>query len=390
MNSGKYVFSQIVSFLPARIFDRCVNSFQGDKWVKHFTCWNQMMCMMFGQLSNRDSLRDLLVCLTAHKTKHYHLGFGKSISRSNLAEANEKRDAQIFEMYAYELIAEARKVCITNVDLDESIQGNVYAFDSSTIDLCLNVFWWATFRRSKAAVKLHTLLDVRTSIPVFVHITPASVHDVNGLDFITYEPGGYYIMDRGYIDFDRMATIDKHDSYFVIRSRKNLSFIRISAEKADKKNGVMCDQRIKLKGFNSIEKYEKIFRRVKFYDAEQNRTFIFLSNNLTLKATEIAMLYKNRWKIELFFKWIKQHLKIKSFWGVSENAVRTQIYIAIITYTLVVIIKAKLKLKQSPYEILQIMSVSLLDKTHLSSLFENPLYQDVKEQNHIQLKINLI
>jgi IS4 transposase len=390
MNSGKYVFSQIVSFLPARIFDRCVNSFQGDKWVKHFTCWNQMMCMMFGQLSNRDSLRDLLVCLTAHKTKHYHLGFGKSISRSNLAEANEKRDAQIFEMYAYELIAEARKVCITNVDLDESIQGNVYAFDSSTIDLCLNVFWWATFRRSKAAVKLHTLLDVRTSIPVFVHITPASVHDVNGLDFITYEPGGYYIMDRGYIDFDRMATIDKHDSYFVIRSRKNLSFIRISAEKADKKNGVMCDQRIKLKGFNSIEKYEKIFRRVKFYDAEQNRTFIFLSNNLTLKATEIAMLYKNRWKIELFFKWIKQHLKIKSFWGVSENAVRTQIYIANITYTLVVIIKAKLKLKQSPYEILQIMSVSLLDKTHLSSLFENPLYQDVKEQNHIQLKINLI
>jgi hypothetical protein len=390
MNQGKYVFSQIVTFLPARIFDRCVSAFQGNKWVKHFTCWNQLMCMMFGQLSNRDSLRDLLVCLTAHKTKHYHLGFGKNISRSNLAEANEKRDCQIFETYAYELIAEAQKVCVSNVDFDKSITGNVYAFDSTTIDLCLNVFWWATFRRAKGAVKLHTLLDVRTAIPVFMHITPASVHDVNGLDFITYEPGGYYVMDRGYIDYDRMATIDKHDSFFVIRSKANLSFVRMSAEKPDKKKGILCDQRIKLKGAASIEKYEKILRRIKFYDSEQNRSFVFLSNNLTLKATEIALLYKNRWKIELFFKWIKQHLKIKSFWGVSENAVRTQIYIAISTYTLVAIIKAKLKLKQSPYEILQIMSVSLLDKTHLPSLFENPIYQDVKEQNHIQLKINLI
>jgi hypothetical protein len=390
MNQGKYVFSQIVTFLPARIFDRCVSAFQGNKWVKHFTCWNQLMCMMFGQLSNRDSLRDLLVCLTAHKTKHYHLGFGKNISRSNLAEANEKRDCQIFETYAYELIAEAQKVCVSNVDFDKSITGNVYAFDSTTIDLCLNVFWWATFRRAKGAVKLHTLLDVRTAIPVFMHITPASVHDVNGLDFITYEPGGYYVMDRGYIDYDRMATIDKHDSFFVIRSKANLSFVRMSAEKPDKKKGILCDQRIKLKGAASIEKYEKILRRIKFYDSEQNRSFVFLSNNLTLKATEIALLYKNRWKIELFFKWIKQHLKIKSFWGVSENAVRTQIYIAISTYTLVAIIKAKLKLKQSPYEILQIMSVSLLDKTRLPSLFENPIYQDVKEQNHIQLKINLI
>lgn len=292
MNQGKYVFSQIATFLPARIFDRCVNSFQGDKWVKHFTCWNQMMCMMFGQLSNRDSLRDLLVCLTAHKPKHYHLGFGKNISRSNLAEANEKRDYQIFEMYAYELITEAQKICISNVDFDKSITGNVYAFDSTTIDLCLNVFWWATFRRAKGAVKLHTLLDVRTAIPVFMHITPASVHDVNGLDFITYEPGGYYIMDRGYIDFDRMATIDKHDSYFVMRSKVNLSFVRISAEKPDKKNGILCDQRIRLKGAVSLEKYEKEFRRVKFYDAEQKRSFVFLSNNLTLPATEIALLYK--------------------------------------------------------------------------------------------------
>ena len=390
MNQGKYVFSQIVTFLPARIFDRCVNAFQGDKWVKHFTCWNQLMCMMFGQLSNRDSLRDLLVCLNAHKTKHYHLGFGKNISRSNLAEANEKRDCQIFEMYAYELIAEAQKVCFSNTDFDKSISGNVYAFDSTTIDLCLNVFWWATFRRAKGAIKLHTLLDIRTAIPVFMHITPASVHDVNGLDFIDYEPGGYYVLDRGYIDFDRMATIDKHDSYFVIRSKANLSFERVSAVKSDKNNGILCDQRIKLKGTLSLEKYEKEFRRIKYYDSEQKRSYIFLSNNMTLPASEIALLYKNRWKIELFFKWIKQHLKIKSFWGISENAVRTQIYIAIITYTLVALIKTKLKLKQTPYEILQIISVSILDKTHLPSLFENPINQEIKEQNSIQLKINLI
>jgi hypothetical protein len=390
MNQGKYVFSQIVTFLPSRIFDRCVNNFRGDKWIKHFTCWNQLLCMMFGQLSNRDSLRDLLVCVNAHKPKHYHLGFGKSISRSNLAEANEKRDSKIFEMFAYEMIAEAQKSAIRDNDFELTIKGNVYAFDSTTIDLCLNVFWWATFRRAKAAVKIHTLLDVKTSIPVFVHITAASVHDVHGLDELIYETGGYYIMDRGYIDFERLYNIDQHDAYFVIRAKNNLQFIRISSQKIDKKTGVMCDQQITLKGFYSSQSYEKVLRRVKFYDAEQNRTFVFLSNNLELPAIEIAMLYKYRWKIELFFKWIKQHLKIKSFWGTSENAVKTQIYIAIITYALVVIIKGRLKLKQSTYEILQIMSVSLLDKTFLRVLFENPIYQDVKEQNIIQLKINLI
>lgn len=390
MNQGKYVFSQIVSFLPVRIFDRCVNKFQGDKWVKHFSCWNQLMCMIFGQLSNRDSLRDLLVCLNAHKTKHYHLGFGKSISRSNLAEANEKRDCKIFEMFAYEMIAEAQKICIADSDFNLSIQGNVYALDSTTIDLCLNVFWWASFRQAKGAIKLHTLLDIKTAIPVFMYITPASVHDVNSLDQLKYEAGGYYIMDRGYIDFERLSVIDRHDAFFVIRAKNNLQFSRKSSVKADKSNGILCDQRVVLKGFYSSQSYEKEIRRVRFYDLEQNRTFVFLSNNFDLPATEIAMLYKNRWKIELFFKWVKQHLKIKSFWGASENAVKTQIYIAIITYTVVAIIKAKLKLKHSPYEVLQIMSVSLLDKTHLISLFGNPLYQDVKEQNHIQLKINLI
>lgn len=388
MNQGKYVFSQIVTFLPSRIFDRCVHSFQGDKWIKHFTCWNQLLCMMFGQFSSRDSLRDLIVCLIAHKPKHYHLGFGKNISRSNLAEANEKRDCRIFEMFAYEMIAEAQKITTPQSDL--IVTGNVYAFDTTMVDLCLNVFWWATYRRAAGAVKLHALVDVRTSIPVFVLITAASVHDVNGLDEIPYETGGYYVMDRGYVDFKRLSTIDQHDAFFVIRARNNLQYIKLSSQKADKSKGIICDQQISLKSFYPSHSYQKPLRRVKFYDAEQNRTFVFLSNNLILPPEEIALLYKYRWKIELFFKWIKQHLKVKSFWGTSINAVKTQIYIAIITYVLVLIIKAKLKLQQSAYEILQIMSVSLLDKTSLRTLFENPNYQDVKEQNPIQLKINLI
>lgn len=390
MNMGKYIFAQIVTFLPARIFDRCVRKYQGDKWVKHFTCWNQLLCMMFGQLSNRDSLRDLLVCINAHQPKHYHLGLGKRISRSNLAEANEKRDYRIFELFAYEMIAEARKCCLPDSDFDLSVQGNVYAFDSTTIDLCLNIFWWATFRKAKAAVKLHTLFDVKTSIPVFTHVTAASVHDVNGLDKLVYETDGYYIIDRGYVDFERLYIIDQHEAFFVTRAKSNTKLKRMSSLKPDKFKGVMCDQRVILTGHYSYKSYPKQFRRIKFYDADQNRTFTFLSNNLTLPAIEIAMLYKYRWRIELFFKWIKQHLKIKSFWGTSANAVKVQVYIAIITYTMVAIIKSKLKLKQSTYEILQVLNVSLLDKTPLRQLFENTLSQDVKEQNYTQLEINLI
>lgn len=390
MNQGKYVFSQVVTFLPARIFDRCVDKHNGNKWVKHFTCWNQLLCMMFGQLSNRDSLRDLLVCISAHQPKHYHLGFGKSISRSNLAEANEKRNSQIFELFAYEMIAEARKCCVPDSDFNLSIQGNVYALDSTVIDLCLNVFWWATFRKAKAAVKLHTLLDIKTSIPVFVYVTAASVHDVKGMDQLVYETGGYYVMDRGYLDFERLYNIDQHQAFFVTRAKNNSQLKRVSSVRSDKSKGIICDQHVILKGYYSHKSYPKVLRRIKFYDVEQNRTFVFLSNNLILPAIEIAMLYKHRWKIELFFKWIKQHLKIKSFWGTSINAVKIQVYIAIITYTLILIIKEKLKLKQSAYEILQILNVSLLDKTSLSKLFENYLSQDIKEQNCIQLKINLI
>lgn len=390
MNQGKYVFAQLVEFLPARIFDKYVAQYDGNKWIKHFTCWNQMLCMMFGQLSNRDSLRDLLVCIQAHPSKYYHLGFGKNVSRSNLANANEKRDYQIYEQFAYEMIAMARTCCIADSDFGLDIESNVYAFDATVIDLCLNVFWWAVFRKAKAAVKMHTLYDIKTAIPSFVHITAGKVHDVNGLDELTYEAGAFYILDRGYVDFERLYTIHRHQAFFVTRAKDNTQLTRMYSAKVNKETGVRCDQTVKLTGFYSKQYYPEQLRRVKFYDSEQQRTFVFLTNNFTLVASDIAALYKYRWMIELFFKWIKQHLKIKSFWGVSPNAVKTQIYIAIITYTLMVIIKSKLKLSRTNYEILQILGVSLLDKTPINQLLQNPISQDVKEQYCNQLKLNLI
>ena len=390
MNQGKFVFSQVVEFLPSRLFDKFVLEFDGNKKVRHFTCWNQLLCMMFGQLSNRDSLRDLIVCIEAHSSKYYHLGFGKNVSRSNLSRANENRDYRIYEQFAYEMIGIARKCCLKDSDFHLDIKSNVYAFDSSTIDLCLNVFWWATFRRAKAAVKLHTLYDVKTSIPAFVYITPAAVHDVNALDELTYEAGAYYILDRGYVDFERLYKIHQHSAFFITRAKKNIQLIRVYSSKVRKETGVQCDQTVKLRGFYSQQYYPEKIRRIKFYDKDQNRLFVFLTNNFTLAATDIAALYKYRWKIELFFKWIKQHLKIKSFWGVSPNAVKTQIYIAITTYTLVAIIKSKLNLERSTYEILQILGVSLLDKTQLNQLLSDLVNQNVKEQIYNQLKFNLI
>lgn len=266
MNQGKYVFAQVASFLPVRVFDRCVSQFDGNKWTKHFTCWNQMMCMMFGQLSGRDSLRDLLVTISAHPNKYYHLGLGKNVSRSNLANANEQRDYRIYEAFAYEMIALARNCTITETDFALAIKGNVYAFDSTTIDLCLNVFWWATFRKAKGGIKLHTLYDVKTAIPSFVHITPASVHDVNALDVLSYEADGYYVMDRGYIDFERLYNIHQHKAFFVTRAKNNFQFNRIYSAKIDKSKGVMCDQTIQLKGFYPSKEYPEKLRRIKFYD----------------------------------------------------------------------------------------------------------------------------
>lgn len=387
MNTGKYVFAQIAFFLSQRQFDRIVSNHNGNYKARHFSCWNQMLCMMFGQLCGRQSLRDLVLTINAHPGKLYHLGFGKGVSKTNLAKANELRSYLIYEEFAKLLIAEARKICMPDDDSNFSFANAVYAFDSTTIDLCLNVFRWATFRKHKGAVKLHTQYDVRTSIPVFIDITAASTHDVNAMDNIHYEPGSFYIFDRGYLDFERMYFIHQAKSYFVIRAKHNLQFKRTYSAAVDKSSGIRCDQTGILKGYYSHKGYSEKIRRIKFYDEEQKRSFVFLTNNMQLKATEIASLYKHRWKIELFFKWIKQHLKITAFWGRSVNAVKTQVYIAVITYTLVAIIKQKLHSTYSTYEILQILGASLLDKTQLNQLLQKNNNQDVKELLYNQLKI---
>ena len=390
MNQGKYVFTQLTDFLPQRIFDRLVQKYDGNKHIRHFSCWNQLLSMIFGQLTGRDSLRDLMISIEPHKTKYYHLGFGKGTSRSNFANANEKRDCRIFEEYAFYLIDLAKKSSIVDHDFLLNIDGNIYAFDSSTIDLCLSVFWWATFRKAKGGIKLHTLYDIKTSIPCFIHVSPASVHDVNALDLIYYEPGGFYILDRGYIDYQRLFKIHQSYAYFVVRAKDNLQFRRLYSNKIDKNNGVLLDQIGKLTGFYVSKNYPEKLRRIKFYDEETDNELIFLSNNLDLMAEEIAQLYKYRWKVELFFKWIKQHLKITSFWGTSLNAVKIQVYSAIIAYCLVALVRNKLKVDRSTYEILQILSISLLDKTPLNELLTYQNYQEVKELYKKQLKINWI
>ena len=386
MNKGKYVFAQIAEFLPKRVFDIIVEKYSGDKSIHFFSCWNQLLCLIFGQLTNRDSLRDLIVAIDAHSRKTYHLGFGKSVTRSNLSKANENRNSKIFEEFAYHLIDIAQNK-LKNDDFE--IKNKVYAFDSTTIDLCLNVFWWAKFRKAKGGIKMHTLFDVTTQIPVFIHITDATVNDVNAMDFIPYQSDAYYIFDRGYVDYSRLYRITLLSAYFVVRARSNLQFKRIYSQKVDKTSGVQNDQIGKLTGFYVSKDYPEKLRRVKYYDIEMNRTFVFLTNNMALTAQEIAFLYKNRWQIELFFKWIKQHLKIKSFWGTSENAVRIQIYSAITAYCLVAIIKNELKINRSTYEILQILGISLLDKTPVKELFTNIDYNNVKELNYNQLSLNL-
>ena len=386
MNQGKYVFAQLAEFLPQRVFDGIVKKYDGDKYVRHFTCWNQLLCMLFGQLTNRDSLRDLIVALEAHSKKSYHLGLGKSVTRSNLAKANLNRDSKIFEEYAYHLIGIARN---KRANEDFEIKGKIYAFDSSTIDLCLSVFWWAKFRKTKGGIKIHTLFDITTQIPAFIHITSASVNDMIAMDSLIYENGAYYIFDRGYVDFGRLYKITQKGAFFVIRAKSTLKFQRMYSNKADKSKGVLCDQIGKLTGFYTSKDYPEKLRRVKFYDEETSRTFVFLTNNVEITALQVALLYKNRWQIELFFKWIKQHLKVKSFWGTSENAVRIQIYSAIIAYCLVAIVASDLKIERSTYEILQVIGISLLDKTPVKQLFTNIDYKDVKERNYNQLTISL-
>jgi hypothetical protein len=387
MDKGKFIFAQYMSFLPNRIFDTCVKRYDGNAYVKHFSCWNQLSSMIFGQLGNIESLRGLVLCIGSHSSKSYHMGFGKNVSRNNLANANEKRDWRIFADFAYVLIAEAQKICKPTTDFKLDIDANIYAFDGSIIDLCLNVFWWATYKKTKGAIKLHTLLDVKKNIPVFIHITEGGLHDVHGMDVLTYEPNSYYVFDRGYIDFKRLYRLHQKEAFFVIRAKKNLKFKRIYSKKCEKDKGVRCDQTIKLTGFYVSKWYPEKLRRVKYYDKEIKKTFVFLTNNFTLPALEIALIYKYRWQVELFFKWLKQHLKVKKFWGTSENAVKIQIFSAIITYTAVAIIKEKLKSPLTNYEILQILNVSLFDKTPLNELITKPYIQNVKELSCNQLKL---
>ena len=387
MNQGKYIFAQLTDFLPRRVFDKIVEKHKGNKHIRTFTCWNQMLCMVFGQLTSRDSMRDLLLSLEAHKSKYYHLGFGPNVSRRNLGNANEKRSYKIFEDFAYVLIEEARKSCYRS-DFEINVEGNVYAFDSSTIDLCLSVFWWAEFRRTKGGIKLHTLYDVKTSIPTFLHISNAKMHDVNALDLISYEPGSFYVIDKAYIDFKRLYHLHQQRAFFVTRAKDNMRFNRMYSMAVDKTTGVKYDQIGKLETYYPSRDYPEKLRRIKYNDSETKKELIFLTNNMELKPTEIAYLYKKRWEVELFFKWMKQHLKIKSFWGTTLNAVKIQMYCAIIAYCLVAIIGNKLKVDRSIYEILQILSISLLDKTPVREVLTKYEYKNVKELKNKQLIIS--
>ena len=373
-----YVFSQLVSVaLDRNHFNYLVRKYEGDKYVKHFNCWNQLLVMMFGQLCNRESLRDLTNAVAAHQKKCYHLGFGKHVSKTNLAYANSNRDYRIFEEYAYYLIAEARKKRATDIF---QLGGNVYAFDSTTIDLCLSVFWWAKFRKHKGGIKVHTLYDVETQVPAFFHITEAAVHDSKVMSVIPYETGSYYVFDRGYNDFKQLYRIEEIGSYFVIRAKKNLQY-RVLKWKRRMPENVLSDAEIELTGYYPSKHYPKRLRLVRYHDPEQNRDFMFLTNAMSLTSLQIANLYKNRWQVELFFKWLKQHLKIKKFWGASENAVRIQIYCAICAYCLVAIAQHDLKLEISTYETLQILGISLTDTTPLQELLSKTNLQNVKDQD---------
>jgi len=341
--------------------------------------------MAFGQLTHRESLSDTILCLSANSQKLYHIGIGNVIAKSTLSKANENRSCKIYQDLAMLLINEAKQLYLGDSDLEVEIKKHVFAIDATTIDVCLSAFWWAKFRSTKGGIKMHTQLDLKTAIPEFIHITTASVHEVNVMDLITYLPECFYVVDRGYTDFKRLFRIRQSNAFFIIRAKDNLRFSRVSSLPADKNKGVLCDQRIVLCNFYASKDYPEQLRRIKFFDAETQKSLVFLTNNFELAASDIAQLYKHRWKIELFFKWIKQHLKIKSFWGRTENAVKTQIWTAVCVYVLVAIAKKRFKLKKSLYEILQVISVCPFDKTPITNLFNNSKPQNFKELNHNQL-----
>ena len=362
MNAGRTVFSQLIVFLPHQEFQKCVARYAGDRYLKNLSCWDQYLAMAFAQLTYRESLRDIEACLRSVGGKLYHMGFRGNVARSTLADANESRDWRIYADFAQVLIAIARPLYARDpigIDLDQSL----YALDSTTIDLCLSLFPWAKFRKHKAAVKMHTLLDLHGNIPTFIRITDGKVHDVNILDEIMPQPGAFYVMDRGYIDFQRLFVFTLSAAFFVVRTKSNVLLQRRYSHAVDKSSGVRSDQTVILTSFESALAYPDALRRVSYYDAESDKRLKFLTNNFTLPALTIAQIYKCRWQVELFFKWIKQHLRIKAFYGVSENAVKTQIWIAVSVYVLVAIVRKRLELDASLYQILQILSVSLFEKT---------------------------
>ena len=377
MFQDKFVFSQLTSFLDRNHFNYLTSKYDGNRYVKHLTCWNQLLALMFGQLCNRESLRDVIVALEAHRSKCFHLGLGrKPIAKTTLATANQNRDYRIFEEFAFYMMAQAREKRATDIF---KLGGKVYAFDSTTIPLCLSVFWWAKFRKKKGGVKAHVLYDLEAQVPAFYHITTASVNDSKAMQEIPYETDAYYIFDRGYNNFKELYRIQRMESFFVVRAKSNLQYRCVRWKRRLPKN-ILSDAEIELTVYKSRKDYPENLRLVRFYDEEQDREFMFLTNAMDLTAQQIADLYKNRWQIELFFKWLKQHLKIKKFWGTTENAVRIQISAAITAYCLVAIVQHDMQLKRSTYEVLQILSISLTDKTPLRELFDKTYSNDVKEQ----------
>ena len=368
MNTGKTLFTQIMDFLPWKTFHRIVARHCGDKGVRTLTCAEQFRAMAFAQLTYRESLRDIEACLQAQTAKLYHMGFREPVARSTLADANESRDWHIWEAFAGRLIAQARELYISE-DLGLDLTNTVYALDSTTIDLCLSVFPWAHFRTTKAAVKMHTLLDLKGSIPSFIHVSDGKLHDVHALDLLELEAGAIYVMDRGYVDFARLHALHLAGAFFVTRAKSNMNWHRVYSVTSDRSAGIICDQTIALDGFYTQQDYPAHLRRVRFKDPETGKTLIFLTNQMTLPAATICALYKSRWQVELFFKWIKQHLRIKRFFGTSENAVKTQIWIAVSVYVLVAIVKKKLQLAASLYTLLQILSVTLFEKMPLQQAF---------------------
>jgi len=386
MYQGRTVFSQLLDFMTRHRFHRCVGRYHGDLRTRSFTCHDQFLCMSFAQLTYRQSLRDTVLCLRTMKKKTYHAGIKGKVSLSTLADANEKRDWRIYRDFAMTLIAQAREL-YSKDDFGLQLEETAFALDSSTIDLCLSVFPWARFRSTKSGIKLHTLLDLRGNIPSFVSVTDAKVHDVNILDFIIPEPGAIYIMDRAYLDFSKLWEMSIRLAYFILRAKTNTKLRRLYSSSIDKTTGILCDQTVLLSGKDTSESYPEKLRRIKYHDPFTGKRFVFLTNNFVLDSRTVADLYKCRWQVELFFKWIKQHLRIKKFFGTTENAVKTQIWIAISVYVLVAIMKKRLKLEMSLYTIMQVISISLFEKIPLHQVFTENEERKEKGSWHVQLEL---